>query len=409
MSAAMRVHVHPWLLTALLPLLWQGQQAIAHADPAAWSDAQKLAQQIQAATPALSEDERKGYLDTFANLQAQHDHLESEERALVFRLSADQSDLKIHAEVTGKYEKDRDAWQEKLKAHNAQCQRSFTNPADVERCDQSGNLLAAEQIALDIREAAIAKRAAELHARQAANLALVGALDASHAAWSKSIESDFNAPLRQGLARKIGTTALRLTVKSFIKVVDLSSMSAASRPRAERVFAWFTNRNFSENPATPAPDSHDYRLWSQATVVATCRGNTITSWKTSQLAHRSGTELRILEAETGVMEALKVEPSAQGNSEQRSLSIAYAIRGKPNDAALSSFRVVRPRSCHSIWHRVHASVTCLDGKAQMDAMIGGSRFPSHRVWIDQQAATTIDQGPFSALWDCDPAAPDLVR
>lgn len=404
-----RMNNSPWLVTALLLLLLCGQDAMGRADPPPWVDAKKLAQQIQATTPALSEDERKRFLATFAKLQAQHEALEAEERNLVTRLSADQSDLKSHAEVSAQYEKDRAGWQARLDAHNAQCKRTFTNPVDVARCDQSGNKLASEKETLDSREADIAKRSAELRARQAANLALVGKLDESHAAWSKSLEPDFNAPLRQSLARKTGTTTLRLSVKSFIKVIDLSSMRADSRPRAERMFAWFTNQNFSENPATPASDGRDFRLWSQQTVVATCRGDTITSWKTSQLAHRSGKELQMLDAETSIMEALKVDPSPQGSGELRSINFSYAIKGKPNDAALFSFRAVHPRSCASIWHRVHSSVSCRDGKAQMQTRVSGSRFPSHRAWINEQLVTTLDQAAFSTLWDCDPSAPDLVR
>lgn len=175
------------------------------------------------------------------------------------------------------------------------------------------------------------------------------------------------------------------------------------------MFVWFTNQNFSENPMTPAPDRQDFRLWSQQTVVATCRGDTLIAWKTSLLAHRSGKELRVLDAETSILQALKVAPSAQGTEARRVIGFSYAIRGKPNDAALSSFQVVQPRSCHSIWHRVSASVSCQDGKAQMKTTLSGSRFPSHRAWINEELVTSLDQGAFSTLWDCDPSAPDLVR
>ncbi|HKQ29982.1 MAG TPA: hypothetical protein VJS66_01745 [Burkholderiales bacterium] len=386
-----------------------GPEAFGRVDPPAWTEAEDLVQKIQIATPTLSEKERKQFQAGFSDLKTEHAQLESEEKTLVMRLSADRDDLKKHAQDFAEYEKDRSTWQDRLADHNAQCKRTFTDPADVARCDKSGAKLAKEQEALDARESALAKLKAELKARQAGNVSAVGKFEERYAAWTKNLEPGFNAPLRKALARKVGTTTLRLTVKSFIKVIDLSSMSAESRPRAEKAFAWFTNQNFSEDPKTWSPNAKDYRLWSQATAVVTCRGDVIASWKTSHLAHRSGKELRVLDAETSVLEALKVDPAPQGNDEQNSLTLSYGIRGKPNDAALSSFHIVAPRTCHSIWHRTRATVTCRDGAAQMGTALTGSRFPSHRVWVNDEVKQGFDQGPFSKLWDCDPAAPDRVR
>jgi hypothetical protein len=187
-------------------------------------------------------------------------------------------------------------------------------------------------------------------------------------------------------------------------------MSVNARPRAEQTFAWFTNQNFSENPATPDPNANDFRLWSQAVVVAACRGNMITSWKTSNLAHRGGKELRILDAETSVLDLLAVTPAPKGNDEVTSLELSYGIRGKPNDNALSSFQWVSPRTCDSIWHRARAVITCRDGEAKASVAVTGSQFPSHRVWINNEMASpTLAQGPFSDLWVCNPSTPELVQ
>jgi hypothetical protein len=41
----------------------------------------------------------------------------------------------------------------------------------------------------------------------------------------------------------------------------------------------------------------------------------------------------------------------------------------------------------------------------MDVVLSGSQFPSHRVGTNGDIETTIPQGAFADLWDCDPSAP----
>lgn len=399
-----------WPAAALLALLPLGAATLAAPDSDEWTAASTLAQQIQAPVRQLWEPERKQFLALFASLQAEGAGLSAEESALVARLSAEQAALKAQVEETANYESERAAWQVRRSEHEQACNRKFSNPADVASCDLKGAGLAKERNALDRWLVDLQQRRGALRAKQTESVALVASLEDRTAAWRRRVGTDFRAPLAKALARKVGTTTLRLTVKSFIREVDLASMSADSRPRAEQIFARFTNRSFAEDPKTPAPDSGDFRLWSQAVAVVDCRGDRIASWKTSNLAHRSGRELELLWAQTSVRDPLAVAPAAQGAEDNRaSVSISYAIKGKPNDAALSSFRWVRPRSCDSIWHRVRATVSCDDGQARMAVDVTGSRFPSHRVWTNGDVAATVVQGPFANLWDCDPSAPDLVR
>jgi hypothetical protein len=396
-----------WLAVVLLSVILHGQDTTGRVGFADWVAARKLVGMIQTGSPALSENERRLFLSKFAELQDQRKKLEVDEENLVAALSVNKADLKKHTEASAEYEKDRADWQVLLAAHNARCNRTFTDPADVARCDKSGEELGEMQKALDLRQEKLAERLTELRAKQAEDGTLVNQLDERSATLTKRLKSEILIPAREALDRK--PTTLRLTVKSFINVVDLSSMNSESRPRAEQVFAAFTNGNFSENPETPSPNSKDFRLWSQVTAIVGCRADTITSWKTSRLAHRGGKELRLLDAETSVMEGLTVAPAPQGTEERASLVLSYGIKGKPNDAALPSFRFVNPRTCENIWHRVQATVTCREGKAEMDAVLSGSQFPSHRVWTNGDIKTTISQGAFAGLWDCDPSAPERVR
>jgi len=390
-------------------MLCDERQAAGRTDSAGWNAARTLAEQIQRPTPTLSENERNAFLARFADLSSQHDALESDEKDLIARLSGDRRDLNSQADATAAYQADRAGWQDRLNAYNRACARTFTDPADVARCDQSAAILARERQTLDATESNLVQQATALHARQTENVGLVGQLDSRYAQWNNNLEAQFNAPLRTALARSVGTSTLRLTVKSFISRLDIASMSAESRPRLERALAWISNTNFSEHPTTPSPDARDYRLWSQVVAVVSCRDDMVMSWKASNLAHRGGTELRILDAETSVMEPLTIIPPAPGNDDVKQIAISYAIKGKPNDAALPVFQVVKPRTCSSIWHRLRVTITCRSGVAQTDVKLGGSRFPSHRMWINDDAGGAIEQGPFSDLWNCDPSAPDLVQ
>jgi hypothetical protein len=58
---------------------------------------------------------------------------------------------------------------------------------------------------------------------------------------------------------------------------------------------------------------------------------------------------------------------------------------------------------------VQAVLTCRGGTAQIETKLTGSRFPSHRAWVNGHTKVSIEQGPFHFLWDCNSSAPDLVR
>jgi hypothetical protein len=205
-------------------------------------------------------------------------------------------------------------------------------------------------------------------------------------------------------------STLRITAKSFAGSIDLSSIPSANHASAERAFAAAASGKRSENPAGPSPDNDDYRMWSEITVRVTCKGNSIASWDASRVAHQAGTQLPMLDAATSELEPLKVRTvPLQGNPPLDSVEFSYAIKGSPGDWAQASYRTVRPRTCDAIWHRVRATITCQQGKVALDGDVAGSRFPSHRVWTNGETMATLDEGPISGLWDCDPSHPELVR
>jgi hypothetical protein len=203
---------------------------------------------------------------------------------------------------------------------------------------------------------------------------------------------------------------LRITAKSFVKGIDFSSMSGDPRTRAEQAFGAAAGRKLAENPGGPSADGRDFRMWSEVSVTATCRGDSIASWKASPLAHRTGGELPMLDGATRVLEPLQVSTARAGKKgEVASITLSYAIMATPSAAALSSYRSVRPRACESVWHRVHATINCQGGKLGLEGDVAGSRFPSHRIWTNGETMASLDQGPLTGLWDCDLKRPELVR
>jgi hypothetical protein len=397
------------LFAALVVLVSLSQEAAGRADSAEWVAAKQLMQQIQAPIPALSETERAQFLKAFAAHQARHDRLEADEQNLVARLNELQRALRARAAEAAQHGAATASWQAQRDDHFSRCNRTFTNPADVAACNREGDKLTADKAALDQRERELARQAEDLRGRQVESTRLVAALDRDYAAWARSVETDFNARLRTALGRKIGTTTLRLTVKTFIQRVDLSSMSAEHRSRLERTAAGVVNLDASENPATPAAEAKDFRLWSQVEAVVTCKGDTIAGWRTSDLTHRGGKEFGIFETETAVLENLKIVPGPHGTGERKAVDFSYAIKGRPNQAGVIFLRNVNPRTCAYIWHRVHGVLTCQGGTAQLETKLTGSRFPSHRAWTNNEVRNYIEQGPFHNLWDCQTSAPELVR
>jgi hypothetical protein len=228
-----------------------------------------------------------------------------------------------------------------------------------------------------------------------------------HIAWENRMVPMGEA---RSLARQLASLRMQsVTVKSFIHRLDTSSLSGDTKGRAERLFGKLTNAGFSEQPATPARNSGDFRLWSSLKVAATCKGDRVEQWQLGELQSEFGNEFAVLGAHGETLQPLTSSPSPSGSSPVERVSFSYAIKGRPNQAALPSFKLVHQRACVWIWHRVEGALTCRNGVPELAVSTTGSRFPSHRTWVNDRQRPTIDQGPFSTLWECDQQHPDMVR
>jgi hypothetical protein len=79
------------------------------------------------------------------------------------------------------------------------------------------------------------------------------------------------------------------------------------------------------------------------------------------------------------------------------LTIDWWYKGRPHALAEPSFQLIRVRFNPYIWHKV--KVWCKSDTAFYSIeFFSGSKFPSHKLWIDGALQRTVNQGPFSGLW-----------
>jgi hypothetical protein len=199
-----------------------------------------------------------------------------------------------------------------------------------------------------------------------------------------------------------------VTVKSFIQKLDPGDPNECSGTMA-KLLAMIASCNFSENPQSPARGAKDFRLWSQVAVKASCDNGSLSSWELGTVRTGVGTEAIVLAAQGEVMEALTALPAGKGSRPTKQVWFSYMVRGRPSPVTEPSFQAVKARDCVYIWHRVEATLGCSGDQPTVDARITGSGFPSHRAWFGDKRVASVDQGPFTSLWVCDPHNKIMVK
>lgn len=204
-----------------------------------------------------------------------------------------------------------------------------------------------------------------------------------------------------------GATAaeeFKIQVKSFIaptKFEDIHSVEAG-------ILEAITNANFSEDPQSGDSESADYRLWSEATLNASCSQGKLSAVDLSPASTNAGTELFALDAEGELEQQAQLSNLAPDDPE-KIRRFSWQMRGRPNAAALAAFYVHDYRSCVWIWHRVEGTISCSGDNPTLEVKLTGSRFPSHRIWVNGTIKGSVDQGPFEFLWSCSQADASRVR
>jgi len=192
-----------------------------------------------------------------------------------------------------------------------------------------------------------------------------------------------------------------VTMKTFINRVGrsygtLPSVSGDSwvrrnsRKAALVALAGATDLEFNENPWSTRKDKV-YRIYSNLRVNATCSGSTL---RVS----------RSLTTDTGKEGPLQtpnaITKTAFVKNNNSTWSFKYFLRAKPHRLVEPTFtRGVQPRSNPYIWQKITGTVRCVGGKPRLSVNnFSGSKFPTHRYWVNGSAKRTIAQNGMAELW-----------
>jgi hypothetical protein len=198
---------------------------------------------------------------------------------------------------------------------------------------------------------------------------------------------------------------LQIVAKSFIAPIGWNTGSpycgGFANPSADvklRALAFATDAAFSEDPRTDAKDKH-YRLYSSRTFTVSCAGGNIVSVIPTPIDTDSGREC-IPRTST----CLQPPPLVVSGVTARLVSptafeFAWTAKGRPHLGAEPAFQAVCPRTSVFIWHTVEGRIECASGEPRVAVRLAGSRFPSHRVFVNGVLLPpAIAQGPFKSLW-----------
>ena len=210
------------------------------------------------------------------------------------------------------------------------------------------------------------------------------------------------------------TRTIKIVAKSFIARIGSGfgtpTCSGLLVSERMRLLALGTDAAYSENPLTDAKDKR-CRLFSSQTFNVTCSAGQIISVTPGPIDTDAGTECIphtpiCLQPPPLVVLGVRSGPTSPGIFE-----FTWTAKGRPHPRAEPAFQAVCPRTSMFIWHRVSGTIKCVPNDIRVDVKIIGSRFPSHRVFVNGVATgPTIPQGPMTDLWvPAGPADPTLVR
>jgi hypothetical protein len=210
------------------------------------------------------------------------------------------------------------------------------------------------------------------------------------------------------------TRDIKIVVKSYIAPIGLSAgvpycgpLSPGTHARL-RGLALATDAAMRENPRTDAKD-RAYRLYTSRTFTVTCNNGTVVSVVPSPLDTDVGQECVPSTRLCLTPPPIIVSNVSAGPTSPTSFAFTWMAKGRPPTPAEVGFQAVCPRTSVYIWHRIVGRIECAGGEPRATIQLTGSRFPSHRAWVNgvlQPGA--LAQGTFSRLWIPTPSQPTLV-
>jgi|SRR5215204_1046224 len=211
------------------------------------------------------------------------------------------------------------------------------------------------------------------------------------------------------------TRVIEVTAKSFIALIgsNVGTMSGfadiaplvggilLTRQRALNALAAATDAAFNEDPRNTARDKH-YRLFTRCTFNVIFQDQKILSVRT--VVESDGGKEGPLQPPPLIVTPITVSPKGESF-----VTFSWEAKGRPHKAAEPSFDAIKHRTSVFIWHRIEGKIDVSSDTPVTTVSIDGSRFPSHRVFVDNVIVSTVDQGVFTNLWVPHPADRTKVR
>lgn len=188
---------------------------------------------------------------------------------------------------------------------------------------------------------------------------------------------------------------VRVVVKSFINCIgrNLGTLPLRCPPFGYPnllAFALATDRMMCENPMHDRKDK-GYRLFSACTFRVTCQNGRVTDVTPSALDTDTGKE-GPLQAPSLTATPVTVTRTPDG------FDFTWFGRGRPNLGAEPAMQLVCPRTSVYIWHRINGSVRCPAEGTNVTIALTGSKFPTHRAYVNGTPVRTVPQNGVARLW-----------
>lgn len=195
------------------------------------------------------------------------------------------------------------------------------------------------------------------------------------------------------------TRQVKVVVKSFIRRIGLRTgslpfrcnlLSSPGSGARLQALALATDAMMSEDPMHDRKDK-GYRLYSACTFTVSCQNGRVVSVTPSALDTDTGKE-GPLQAPALITTPVNVTRTADG------FEFSWFARGRPHLAAEPPFQLVCPRTSVYIWHRVSGRVRCTPAGTDVSVNLTGSKFPTHRAYVNGSPLPPVPQGGFARLW-----------
>lgn len=212
------------------------------------------------------------------------------------------------------------------------------------------------------------------------------------------------------------TDTFKIVVKSYIAPIGSTTGSMRTIPRCIftdplniklKGLAWTTDQIMSENPLSDHLDKK-YRLYTERTFSVTYRDGKLITVLPSGFTTDVGPECPPV-GPCLTPPPMAVTAATSGATSASIHRFSWMAEGRPPLVAEPAFQGVCPRTSRFIWHKVDGEIDCSGSKPVVRVKLGGSQFPSHRVFVNGRLVVTVPQGGFSNLWVADPADLNRVR